>query len=765
MPLQEVLEELAKGKASRNVTCWRTISSRPASLAPFPPWLHPSLISAMQRRGISRLYSHQAQALDAIARGENVVVVTPTASGKTLCYNLPVVDHVLRDGSDRALYLFPTKALSQDQLAELKELCGAELNLKTYTYDGDTPRSARAPIRSAGHIIVTNPDMLHTGILPHHTRWLRLFQRLRFVVIDEVHQYRGVFGSHLANLIRRLKRVAAFYGTRPQFILCSATIANPAELASRLIEEPVTLIDDNGAPAGEKHFILYNPPVVDRELGIRRSSLLETADLAGRFLRAGVPMLVFARSRLSTEVLVTYLKRAAAGILPGAGEAAVRGYRGGYLPHERREIERGLREGKVQVAVSTSALELGIDVGQLDAVVMAGYPGSIASAWQQAGRAGRRTGPSAAVMIADSSPLNQYLVNHPDYFFGRSPEHGLINPDNPQILAGHVKCAAFELPFQRSESLGTAPVEPILEQLAAAAIVHRTPERWHWMAETYPAEEISLRSASAENFVIIDVTGPTARAIGEVDRFSAPLLLHEEAIYLHESDQYQVEKLDYDEKKAYVRPVEVDYYTDASSAVSIKVLARFRDDPLRRLGRSSGEVLVTSLPTMFKKIRFGTHENLGSGPIRLPEEQMHTTAYWLYLSEEAYSGLRPQELEAGLLGVANLLVHIAPLYLLCDVRDIRSVVEVRSPFTRLPTVYIYERYPGGVGFADKLYELHLDLLGACRELADACPCADGCPSCVGPASELGPGGKGATLSILRAGGEDRLRQLLGSPPS
>ncbi|MDQ7794801.1 MAG: DEAD/DEAH box helicase [bacterium] len=751
MPLDQVLEELEKGETARHVTCWRTLPGRPARPGPFPSWLHPSLAEALRRRGIRDLYTHQAKALEALGRGENVVVVTPTASGKTLCYNVPVVDQVLSDSSTRALYLFPTKALAQDQLAELQELCGTELRLRAYTYDGDTPQSARGAIRSAGHIVVTNPDMLHTGILPHHTKWLRLFQHLRYVVVDEVHQYRGVFGSHLANVIRRLKRVARFYGTRPQFICCSATIANPAELAVRLIEEPITLIDDNGAPSGPKHFILYNPPVVNRELGIRRSSVLEAAALASRFLRAGVQTLVFARSRLATEVLVTYLKRAAATVLPGQGEAAVRGYRGGYLPLQRREIEQGLREGRVRAAVSTNALELGIDIGQLDAVVMAGYPGSIASAWQQAGRAGRRTDLSAAVLVADSSPLNQYLVNHPDYFFGRSPEHGLVNPDNPFILANHLKCAAFELPFEDGEGFGQAEIGSVLEQLACHGLLHHSGGRWHWMADSYPAEDLSLRSASAENFVVIDVTGPAPRVIGEVDRSSAPMLLHEEAIYLNEADQYQVEKLDYQEKKAFVRRVEVDYYTDASLAVDIKVLARFQHDLAEGLPRSSGEVLVSALPTMFKKIRFGTHENVGSGPIRLPEEQMHTTAYWFSVPPEIGDSLRPEELEAGLLGIANLLVHMAPLYLLCDVRDIRSVVQVRSPFTGLPTVYVYDRYPGGVGFADKLYELHRELLAACRDLAGSCACAEGCPSCVGPGAEVGPGGRRAALRILRAG--------------
>ncbi|MGE5560327.1 MAG: DEAD/DEAH box helicase, partial [Chloroflexota bacterium] len=481
MNLEQLLTQMKAELAGDRVAAWRVLPARPAKYAEFPE-LAPGLADALRAKGVRQLYSHQRLAWDAVAAGRNAVIVTPTASGKTLCYNLPVLDAILRDQSARALYLFPTKALAQDQMAEVHELItilGADI--KTFTYDGDTPGAARRAIRTAGHIVVTNPDMLHTGILPHHTKWVKLFESLRYVVIDEMHQYRGVFGSHMANLIRRLKRICEFYGSRPQFILSSATIANPRELAGRLIAAEVDLIDDNGAPAGEKHVILYNPPVVNRELGIRKSSVIEARNLAANFLRNGIQTIVFARSRTTTEVLVTYLKEAMAG-RPGGSES-VRGYRGGYLPLQRREIERGLREGRILGVVSTNALELGIDIGRLDATVICGYPGSVSSTWQQFGRAGRRAGTSVAVLVADSSPLDQFMMANPDYFFGSAPEHGLINPDNLHILLSHLKCAAFELPFQDGEEFGVETTQQALAFLEEERILRHVGGKWHWAAD------------------------------------------------------------------------------------------------------------------------------------------------------------------------------------------------------------------------------------------------------------------------------------------
>jgi DEAD/DEAH box helicase domain-containing protein len=749
MNLEQVLQNFkASEKMTSNITSWVEIPAKEAVYADFPDFIDERIKAALERRGVKRLYSHQASAIQAVHDGESVVVVTPTASGKTMCYNIPVMDAILKDEASRALFLFPTKALSQDQTTELHELITeAGVDVKTYTYDGDTPQSARKAIRQAGHIVVTNPDMLHNGILPHHTKWTKLFENLRFVVIDEVHHYRGVFGSHLANVIRRLRRICNFYGSNPQFICCSATIANPAELASKITGTDVKLIDNNGAPTSEKHIIFYNPPVVNKELGIRKSSLLETERIAESLIRNGVQTIVFTRSRLNVEVLVTYLKD----IYHGSkdGDKKVRGYRGGYLPNLRREIEKGLRDGSITGVVSTNALELGIDIGALEACIICGYPGTIASTWQQAGRAGRRNGVSAAILVASSSPLDQYIINNPDYFFGKTPENGLINPDNLVILYNHMKCAAFELPFEDGEKFGVETTGEILSYMEEARLVRHVGNRWYWMSDVFPSDTISLRSASNENFIIIDITEPKPVVIGETDRFSAPMLLHEEAIYMHEGIQYQVEKLDFDDKKAYVRRVNVDYYTDANLAVDLKVIDVFREDKEKPVHRSSGEVSVSSLVTMFKKIKLHTHENIGSGPVTLPELEMHTTSYWVSLPEKI-PGMSETDLQNGLLGISNVLANAAPIYLMCDPGDIRVVHQVRAPFTQRPTVYIYDSYPGGVGFSDKLYELHGELFETAETMIRKCGCETGCPSCVGPLTEFTGAGdpKGMTLRLI-----------------
>lgn len=749
MNIEQFMEYIKLDEAlMRNVTEWRVMPERLPVYADFPADADPSLIQALKTKGIDKLYSHQFEAWQRVKEGKNVVVVTPTASGKTLCYNLPVLDHILRDPDTRAIYLFPTKALSQDQVSELQELVnilGADV--KTYTYDGDTPSNARKAIRQAGHIVVTNPDMLHTAILPHHTKWIKLFENLKYVVVDEIHNYRGVFGSHVANVIRRLRRICSFYGSDPQFICCSATIRNPDELAERVTGKETELVDKNGAPGGEKHFVFYNPPVVNRQLGIRRSALLETRRIASTLIKNEIQTIVFARTRLSCEVLTTYLKESVKSAT-GKEKDKIRGYRGGYLPKQRREIERGLRRGEVLGVVSTNALELGIDVGSLEACVICGYPGTISSTWQQGGRAGRRSGTSAVFLVATSSPLDQFIISHPEYFFGENIEAGLVNPDNLYILVNHLKCAAFEIPFEEGEKFGKAQVDEVLDFLESENILRHTGNRWYWSTDNYPAEDISLRSAAAENFVIIDITG-APRVIGEVDRFSAPMLLHEEAVYLHESRQFQVEKLDYEEKKAYVRSVEVDYYTDANLAVNVKILAADREMRVSPyVSKYTGEVQINSLVTMFKKIKFHTHENVGSGPVNLPEQEMHTTSYWLSLSDELVEKLTPSDIQSGLQGIANLLANITPVYLMCDPRDIHSVIQVRSPFTERPTVFLYDHYPGGTGLAERIYEIHDDLLAAARDLVVKCRCARGCPSCVGPADEVGPKGKEISLSLL-----------------
>src|SRR6267154_3241027 len=557
-----------------DVTLDHVIGASDARFAPLPSDLRPDLIRALSTRGIERLYSHQADAYSAVRRGRHLVVVTPTASGKTLCYNLPVLQRLLEHPERRALYVYPTKALAQDQLAELSALkFGLPIEVRVDTYDGDTAPGRRTAIREAGHVVMTNPDMLHTGILPHHTRWRRLFSSLDFVVIDELHTYRGLFGSQVANVIRRLKRVCAFYGSSPTFICASATIANPLDLATKLLEEEnIELIDRSGAPRGERRLIFYNPPLLNREMGIRRSSMLEARPVAAPWIRAGVQTIVFCRSRLQVEVMLSYLRQDLAPRLDA--NRRVRGYRAGYLPLHRREIEAGLRNGEITGVVSTNALELGIDIGSLQTAVLVGYPGTISSTWQQLGRAGRRSG-SVGVFVASSSPLDQFIVRHPEYFLSTDPEEGLIDPDNQLLLAGHLHAGLFELPFEDQERLGRADITELLQVFEEDGSATRSAGRWFWSRQAFPAEEVHLRRILADNVVIIDTSHPRPQVIGEMDQFTAPVLLHEEAVYLHEGAQFHVDRLDWDEKKAYVRPVEVDYYTDALAAVTVQVLETF----------------------------------------------------------------------------------------------------------------------------------------------------------------------------------------------
>ncbi|MGA9593060.1 MAG: DEAD/DEAH box helicase [Candidatus Acidiferrales bacterium] len=788
--VREVLTDLAARYRSDEVlTAIKHIPAREAQYRALPEWLRPELAAAYRAKGIERLYSHQAAAA-ALARAQkDFVVVTPTASGKTLCYNLPILNSVLENPDTRALYLFPTKALAQDQLAELHDLA-RRLNdsFGVFTYDGDTPSDARKAIRERGHIILTNPDMLHTGILPHHTRWTRAFENLRYIVIDELHTYRGVFGSHLANVLRRLARIAKFYGSNPQFICCSATIANPGELATQLTERPMEVIEENGAPAAEKLFVFYNPPMVNRNLGIRRSYLTETTRVAKELLARKLQTIVFANSRLHTEVLLTYLRQANPA-QPGGAEP-IRGYRGGYLPGERREIERGLREGRVRGVVATNALELGIDIGSLDACVMAGYAGSIASTWQRAGRAGRRSGTSCAVLVASSAPLDQFIVQHPDYFFGRSPEHAYIQADNLEILVNHLKCAAFELPIDPDEKFGSVDVGSLCERLAAAGYLHRSGANWHWVQEAYPADTVSLRSVTSDNFIIIDDSGGEESAvhagareqahgqpevIGEVDFSSALTTVHPKAIYLHQGQQYHVERMDFDQRKAWVKPVNVDYYTDAIRYTQVRVLEIAEEGRIAGpAARAHGDVLVRSQVVGFKKIKFFTNENIGAGKLELPENEMHTTSFWITLERPLLIALpfSLSERQSALFGMLHALESIAALLLMCDRRDLGTAVGERPPSPGIeadwqdvstavtnpaemkeffePNLYLYDAYPGGIGFSEPLFRVHHLLLRRTRELIAGCPCDQGCPSCVGPAGDKSERTKEATLAILDA---------------
>ncbi len=750
MNLEQLIDSLRASPAfMQNVTHWETVPAKPARLAPFPEGIDPRIPAVLRARGVQSLYTHQRQAIDAVLRGEHIAVVTPTASGKTLCYNLPVLNTILQNEDARAIYLFPTKALSADQSTELQELVQAmNAPVKAFTYDGDTPATARRSIRQAGHVVVTNPDMLHAAILPGHTKWVKLFENLKYVVIDEIHAYRGVFGSNLANVIRRLKRLAAFYGSHPQFICCSATIANPKELAEQMTGETMTLVDDNGAPMGERNVVFYNPPVVNKQLGIRKSSLLEARGVASMLVKNDIQTIVFARSRLQVEVLTKYLKDLVIDSLGGSNR--VRGYRGGYLPTQRREIEMGLRNGDVTAVVATNALELGIDIGRLDACVLCGYPGTIASTWQQAGRAGRRRGTSLTVLVASSGALDQYIVNHPEYFFTQSPEHALANPDNLYILMNHLKCAAFELPFVDGEGFATGEAtEPMLAFLEEQGFLRRAGGRWHWSTEEFPAAEISLRSAGDENFLIIDITDAANHIIiGEMDRYTVPMLLHEHAIYLHDAQQYQVEKLDFEYKKAYIRKVDVGYYTDADLNISLRVLNKDREDEATLPPRALGEVLVTSMVTLFKKMKYETHENLGFGPVDLPEIEMTTAACWWTLPDEIMQGFAMDDLQGGMLGIAAMLRQLAPLYLMCAPRDLAVLYRVRDPFTRKPAVYLYDNCPGGIGLAEKVYDMLPMLLDQAKGAIETCRCEEGCPSCVGPVAEIGARGKQTAIALL-----------------
>ena len=760
--MAQIIDRLKRDeKFMANVTAWKVLESKQAQFADFPEQLNEKLIDALQQHGIKQLYSHQADAIANTLQGRNTVIVTPTASGKTLCYNAPVLNAVIETEEARALYLFPTKALSQDQLNELHSLIdivGGRLtfDIKSYTFDGDTPVSARKAIKSSGHIVVTNPDMLHKGILPHHTQWVKLFENLRYIVIDEIHHYRGVFGSHLANVIRRLKRICEFYGSKPVFICCSATIANPHELAERLTGEPAVLVDNNGAPHGEKHFVIYNPPVVNKELGIRRSYIKESQRIAADFIGNMLQTIVFARSRMNVEILLTYLKETMRRNKKSA--SLIRGYRGGYLPLERRDIERGLRDGSVIGVVSTNALELGIDIGQLNASIIAGYPGTISSTLQQTGRAGRRQDTSLAVIVSSSSPLDQYIASNPHYFFEKSPEASIIDPDNLVILLSHIKCAAFELPFITTENFGAGysgeggveATQEILQYLQESRVLHQSGDKWHWMAETYPAESVSLRSAAEDNVVIIDTTHPNEKVIGEIDLFASQLMVHDDAIYLHEGRQFHVDKLDWDRKKAFVRQVKSDHYTDAHLKSDIKVLEVFEEQPSANGFVGHGEVVVTSLATMYKKIKFHTHENIGWGKIHLPELELHTTAFWYGFPDDILEklGMNHEHFGDGLKGVANVLKNVVPLYVMGDRRDFGAAATVRSTFSDRPCVFIWEQYPGGIGFSKKLFSIFQSAAAAGLQLVQACQCEHGCPSCVGPALEVGDQGKDAAAAIF-----------------
>jgi DEAD/DEAH box helicase domain-containing protein len=858
MPLISLLDFWRRDpETAPNLVAWQTLPPRPAQIHPFPEDLSVPTKQTLIAAGIHTLYSHQLEAWIHSRASENIILATGTASGKTLAYNLPVFAALLQDPNARALYLFPTKALAQDQLSNLQPLVRNLELLNAAIYDGDTPQSARSAIRKNARIVLSNPDMLHTGILPHHTNWLDFFANLRFVVIDEAHTYRGVFGSHVANVIRRLRRVANFYGAHPQFILASATIGNPKELAERLIEEPVHLIDNDGSARGPRHFIIYNPPIVDEALGLRKSSLLEGVRLAQDLINSNVQSVVFARSRRSVEIILRYVQ---GDLTPDSSpesplvdlkslpspQSMIRGYRSGYLPTQRREIEKGLREGTIKTVVATNALELGIDIGGLGAAILVGYPGTVASARQQAGRAGRGLESAAAIMVASASPLDQFLAHHPEYFFERSPEQALVNPDHLLILLEHLRCAMFELPFQKGEGFGALSGEVIdeyLQFLLSNNEAHLSNEKYYWMADQYPAANISLRSASPQGVVLQTTIDDRPLTIGTVDGESALWMVHPGAIYLHEAQSFFVKDLNLEEHIAYLKPIESDYYTEPLQGTEVTVLSesaqaallpspssRGMSEGQGQVGEKKwGELQVTTQVTGFRKRRWYTHENLGEEPLELPPTDLMTTGYWVSLSEETVSRLReagvwsndPNDygpdwsrirdrvrardkytcqvcgavetnrqhdvhhktpfraftsyveanrlenlttlcpschhkveqnvrMKSGLSGLAYVLGNLAPLFLMCDAGDLGTHVEpVENQAFGQPTVVLYDAIPAGIGFSQKLFEIHDELIARALELVSECLCADGCPSCVGPGGENGYGGKQEALEILK----------------
>jgi DEAD/DEAH box helicase domain-containing protein len=738
-------------------------------------WVHPALRNVLGARGITRLYSHQARAIDLVRRGNDVVLVTPTASGKTLCYNIPVLQRILEEPETRAIYLFPTKALANDQMTEVHALIGElKADIKTFTYDGDTPDDARQSIRRQGHVVVTNPDMLHAGILPHPTKWQKLFSNLKYVVVDELHVYRGVFGSHVTNVLRRLRRICRFYGQDPVFICCSATVANPREHAEDLVEKKMALIAESGAPRSAKTFILYNPPIVNRELGIRQSAMTPARNLMGDLVGNRIQTIAFTTSRLTVEVLTKYLKDTFRPKVPG-GDQYVTGYRGGYLPNLRRQIEKGLRERTVMGVVSTNALELGIDIGDLEACIMVGYPGSIASTCSR--RAGRAAG--------GGEPRDPHRAEEPmDQFTWRTrstsspaPRILLGEPDNLLILLHHIKSAAFEMPFEEGETFGKEDLMELLAYLEEKGVLHRVEKRWHWAAESYPADEVSLRTINPENVVVVDATDAgNHRVIAEVDWDGAFTTVHDEAIYMVESQQYHVDKLDLERKKAYVRRVDVDYYTDAMTYTSVRVIDDFDKRMKGRVIVEHGEVHVARKVVGYKKIKFYTSENVGYGDVHLPEREMHTTSYWFTIPWDLLDGLTlaRSDIVDGLAGLAYCLHHICAMLVMADIRDIdwcigdksgewyvrhgrnhrvittspgRQPVQVMEDAYD-PTVFIFDAYPGGVGFSENLFDRHDELLRAVRSVVSSCPCEHGCPMCVGPLLEVGPSAKDAALKIL-----------------
>ena len=716
------------------------LPARPAQFAELAPALPEALRAVLERDGITRLYTHQVSAIEAIRGGQNVVIVAGTAGGKTLCYNLPVLETLLADPHAKAVYLFPTKALAQDQLRGLGRLKEADpsLPIEAGTYDGDTPANQRRKLRDEGNIILTNPDMLHSGILPNHARWSDFFAQLKYVVIDEVHYYRGILGSNVANVVRRLRRVCRHYGADPQFIGCSATIGNPDELAARLIGAPVTLIGNDGSPRGPKRFLLWNPPFLDEAKMERRSPNTEAQRLMVELIKSGVQTITFVRARVTAELLYRYVQDELAKHSHRLADC-IRAYRGGYLPEERREIERRLFSGDLMGVTTTNALELGIDIGSLDACILVGYPGSIASTWQQAGRAGRRDEEALVILIGQNTPIDQYLMEKTDYFFGRPTERAVIDPENPHVLAGHLRCACAELPVDARDCELFGEYAPaVMELLEEAGQAYERRGRWYWKGPAYPAGDVNLRNIDQHNYLIQDTTNEN-QVIGMMDELSAFTLLHGQAIYLHVGETYFVDKLDLKEKIAYVRKGDFDYYTQAVDRSDIRVEETELSVPWRVSEACFGPVTVTTTVYMFRKMKLASRDSIGFGNLDLPPRELNTDALWLLPPRQVLERVRAYQRvpEDGLLGIANAAVGVLPLWVMCDPADVGSVVD--SANVGSPAIFLYDRYPGGLGFAQKAHTLVEEILESALFLIQECECEEGCPSCVGsPLPPFGP---------------------------
>ncbi len=841
MSVQSALEALQRTpRFMKRIMAWRVFASRPPRYGPWPATLHPRVRNLVEQLGIPRLYIHQSQGLHYLLAGRNVMVVTATASGKSLVYQLATLHFLLSDPKARVLYIFPTKALAQDQADALRGFLRA-LDREAWlgVYDGDTPRAERVRIREHARVILTNPDMLHYGFLPYHTRWVSFWTGLRLLVIDEVHIYRGVFGSHVANVLRRLGRVTRFYGSHPRMVLTSATVGNPREVAQRLVERDVFLVEDDGAPQPPRTIIFYNPPLLDAATGLRRSVLFEVQQWVEHFLQHDVQTVVFTPSRRTTEVLLTYLRDTVTRL--GLPPQSVRGYRGGYLPRTRREIERGIREGTVRAVVATNALELGVDIRGLGAAILLGYPGSVASTWQQFGRAGRRGEGGVGVFVAGPNALDQYLVTHPDFILSAKPEHALLAPDNLHILVDHLRCALFELPFASGETFGRfTHTQEVLDFLVERGEARSVQGRYHWLGEGHPAEEISLRTAGPERVVIQVSEEGRSRTLGEVDRASAPRLVHPGAVYLHEAIPYQVESVDWDAGVARVRRTHVEYYTQPITRETLTILQEHARENVHGVIRARGDVIVRSRVTGFRKVRWYTHEHLGYEDVDVPPQELETTAYWIAFTEEVLDRLRsvgawrsdaiedygpnweqqrrralerdgyrcrrcgaphtPERplhvhhirpfrtfgyvpgvndaykaanrldnlitlcsrchrlaeagvrLRTGFSGLAYAIGQLAPLFAVTAAGDIGQVVEAQGVATGLPTITLYDNVPGGIGLAERLYEVHEELLAAALERVERCECEHGCPACVGPVLVEEEGGwdtKRLTRALLR----------------